>query len=375
MKRFLFVILVTVGTLASSLGVKAQDSTTTSIDSLIVLLMNDHEDTSRVEVYNQLSDEYLTIDYSKSLEYSTLALDLASKLNFDEGLLRAHIAIAHIQMAYLLNYKKSQTHYDAALPIALRLEDKVSEMSIYKGLSYIYSASDNFRLALDYNSRAIKVAEQLEDITAQSELNAYLGGIYEDSGDTIAAIDAYAEVLAIERANNFKNTSNASMSSIARYYLLIEDFGQALKYYKIVLKNAERNDDFRWLAYTHSQMANLYLLRQNESQAEEHGIRGLEIAEMHRLQKEMTDNYLALFNVYSQMDSVDKAQEYKSSYDSLTALMVPTFSDEGTVLTSATEFPVENHAQPNPMKSWMMIILLIIMPVGAVIFFIARKKK
>lgn len=361
--------------LASSLDVKAQDSTNTTIDSLIVLLMNDSEDTSRVDVYNHLSDEYLAIDYTKSLEYATLALDLASELNYDQGLLNAHVAVAHIQMAYLLNYKKSQTHYDAALPIALRLEDKISEMSIYKGLSYIYSASDNFRLALDYNSRAISVAEQLEDITAQSELNAYLGGIYEDSGDTLSAIDAYAEVLAIERENNFKNTSNASMSSIARYYLLIDDYGQALKYYKIVLKNAERNDDYRWLSYTHAQMAYLYLLRKNETQAEEHGLRGAEIAEIHHLQKELTDNYLALFNVYIQMDSITKAQEYKASYDSLSALMVPTFSDEGTVLTSTDEFPVENHAEPNPMKSWVMIIILIVIPVAAVVFFITKKKK
>ena len=107
-----------------------QDTTNATIDSLIMSLMTDEEDTNRVNTYNNLSDEYLNLDYRKSIEYSKLATELAKELNFKSGLLRAHLALGHLEMAYLLNYEKSRKIYNDALPIAKELKDRKSEMII-----------------------------------------------------------------------------------------------------------------------------------------------------------------------------------------------------------------------------------------------------
>ncbi len=237
----------------------AQDTTTAKIDSLIMLLMNDSEDPAKVDVYNALSDEYLNLNYQKSIEYTDLAVDLALKLDYKEGLLQARLAEAHLQMSYILDYEKARRLYSDVLSLAIELKDRKAEMSVYKWLSYIYGAQKHYELAEEYSEKAMDIATELKSDKDLSDLHAYAGGLSEESGDTAKAIDHYAEVLAIERKNDFSESSNASMIVIARYYYLIDDPGQSLKYYRIALKNFERMNDVRWVSYTHAEMANLYI--------------------------------------------------------------------------------------------------------------------
>ncbi|MBK9192075.1 MAG: tetratricopeptide repeat protein [Crocinitomicaceae bacterium] len=300
-----------------------QDTTNATIDSLIMSLMTDEEDTNRVNTYNNLSDEYLNLDYRKSIEYSKLATELAKELNFKSGLLRAQLALGHLEMAYLLNYEKSRKIYNDALPIAKELKDRKSEMIIYKWLGYIYGAQEMFGAAINYNEKALEIAEELQSDKDISDVHAYMGGLSEESGDTVSAIDHYAEVLAIERKNDFRETSNASMIVIARYYFLIDDHGQALKYYRIALKNFERMDDQRWVSYTHAEMGRLHIATKDFERAERHAFKGLEIAQQYEFNKEIGDNYLVLYEVYTAMDSSAKAQEYKAKYDSMQTMLNP----------------------------------------------------
>lgn len=310
-------------TLTSINGAFSQDTTTAKIDSLIMLLMNDTEDPAKVDVYNNLSDEYLNFNYQKSIEYTDLANKLAVKLGYKEGILRSNLAKGHLEMAYMLNYERARKIYTESLPLAIELKDKSSEMSIYKWLSYIYGAEKAYHLAKEYNQKAMVIATELKSDKDLSDLNAYMGGLCEESGDTAAAIDHYAEVLAIERKNDFRETSNASMIVIARYYYLIDDPGQALKYYRIALKNFERMNDQRWVSYTHAEMANLYVYKKDLKRAEQHGLKGLEIAELNNFKKEVADNCLVLTNIYLAMDSTSKAEFYQAKYDSVQASLNP----------------------------------------------------
>jgi len=316
----------------------AQDTTNATIDSLIMLLMNDSEEPSKVDVYNNLSDQYLQLDYTRSVEYSERAYDLAKKLEYEQGILRAAMALASLNTGYLMNFEAANAYYHEALPLAQALKDRKSEMIIYRGFSYVQRESNNLELSLKYIEMAMEIAKELDSYMYRSDLNAYMGGLFEEQGDTAAAIDAYAEVLALEHENDFTETSNAAMIAIARYYYLIEDPGQALKYYRIALKNFERHDDVRWESYTHSEMAHLYVYKGNLERAEQHAIKGLDLAQGQKLTKEIGDNYKALILVYTEMDSVAKADHYSKAYDSLQESLKPV--DKVVLADSQKEKPV-----------------------------------
>ena len=353
-------------------SVKAQDTTNATIDSLIILLMNDEEDELRVDVYTALSDEYLSLDYSKSLNYSLLAQKLSEELDYTEGILDSKMALANINLAFLLDYPVAKKYYRDALPIAQSLKDEEAEMKIYRGLSYIYGAMKNFEMAKSYNTKAMEIAESLDNYQFISDLNSYMGGLFEDSGDTAKAIEYYADVLAIEKKNDFRETSNSSMISIARYYFLTDDHKQALKYYRIALKNFERLNDHRWVSYTHSEMAKLYVFDGDLKRAELHALKGLEIAETNKLKKELGDNYLALEQIYTEMDSLEKAEEYARAYDSLQ----DTLKSEDVVseVIEQDKKGTENIADNGKTNGFLMA-LIILLPVILVVIFTGMPSK
>lgn len=351
----------------------AQDTTTATIDSLIMLLMNDAEDPAKVDVYNALSDEYLNLNYQKSIEYTDLAVALAVKLDYKEGILRSKLAEAHLEMAYLLNYEKARKLYSDVLPLAIELKDRSAEMSVYKWLSYIYGAQKHYELADEYSEKAMDIASELRSDKDLSDLHAYAGGLAEESGDTLKAIDHYAEVLAIERKNDFRETSNASMVVIARYYYLIDDPGQSLKYYRIALKNFERMNDLRWVAYTHAEMANLYIYKLDLKRAEQHALKGLEIAEFNNFKKEIGDNCLVLTNIYTKMDSLSKADFYQAKYDSIQISLNPIAA--APVPDSLQD--EEANAEPKEKMNGFLQAIILCLPVllFVVVMGLPRKKK
>lgn len=349
----------------------AQDTTNATIDSLIMLLMNDHQDEARVDIYNSLSDEYEHLNPTKTREYAKLAYDLSGNLKYESGKLKSALALGHYEMAYLLDFKNAREYYDEALTLAQKLGDKYAEMKAYQGISYIYGSSKNFDKAEEFNKMARDIASGLSEYYYAADLNAYMGGLAEDKGDTALAVDYYAEVLAIERAHEFTQTSNASMVAIARYYYLIKDPGQSLKYYRIALKNFERVNDLRWVSYTHSEMANLYVSKGDLSRAEQHALKGLEIAEKNELRKELGDNYLALVHIYNEMDSAAKAEEYSRAYDSLQDSLIPI--EEISASLKQGETPAEVQKK-EPMNGFLQAII-ICLPVVLLILIIGLRRK
>ncbi len=349
----------------------AQDTTTAKIDSLIMLLMNDTEDPAKVDVYNALSDEYLNLNYQKSIEYTDLAVDLALKLNYKEGLLKARLAEAHLEMSYILDYEKARKLYSDLLPLTIELKDRQAEMSVYKWLSYIYGAQKHYELAKEYNEKAMDIATELMSDKDLSDLHAYAGGLSEESGDTAEAIDHYAEVLAIERKNDFRETSNASMIVIARYYYLIDDPTQSLKYYRIALKNFERMNDVRWVSYTHAEMANLYIYKEDFKRAEQHALKGLEIAEYNNFKKEIGDNCLVLANIYTKIDSTEKAEYYQAKFDSIQASLNPiAVAPEAVLLTNDSQT-----AAPKQKMNGFLQAMILCLPIIGFVLFMGRPGK
>ena len=62
-------------------------------------------------------------------------------------------------------------------------------MIIYKLLGYIYGAQEMFGAAINYNEKALEIAEELQSDKDISDVHAYMGGLSEESGDTVSAIN------------------------------------------------------------------------------------------------------------------------------------------------------------------------------------------
>ncbi|MBK9592093.1 MAG: hypothetical protein IPO32_11500 [Crocinitomicaceae bacterium] len=70
-------------------------------------------------------------------------------------------------------------------------------------------------------------------------------------------------------------------------------------------------------------MANLYIYKADYKRAEQHALKGLEIAELNNFKKEIGDNCLVLTTIYTKIDSTEKANFYQAKFDSIQASLNP----------------------------------------------------
>jgi tetratricopeptide (TPR) repeat protein len=294
------------------------------LDTLISVLTLGKEDVRKVNAYLSLSDEYIAItDFTIGLTYANLAKDLSKKIKHKRGELDAILAIAHIYLAYYLDYQMAVKYYDEAFDLAKELDSKSDIIKVYRGYSMVFAFVGNYPTAILFNDQAIAMAKELDDQQLVSDLTAYGGNMYEDLGDSAKALKMYQEVEDIEKENNFSNTSNASLMIIAHYYFLEGDIDKSLKLYRSAIKRFERLQDFRWTAYAHSEIAKVYIVKDKEELAEKHALRGLEISEKYNLNKERSDNNLVLALIYKSMGDEENAKKYQDDYDfSQDSLMV-----------------------------------------------------
>ncbi|MBD3638219.1 MAG: hypothetical protein HUJ25_12775 [Crocinitomicaceae bacterium] len=297
---------------------KAQTIDSTKLDSLILILTLQNKDAQTVDTYLALADEYLAVsDFPISLTYANLARDLSKEIDYKVGEMDAAFSIAHIYVSYYLEFKKGIRYYDEALRLAEELNSQEGIIRAYRGYSFVYSSVHNYQLAIEWNNKAIDLARKQNNDQLVSDLSAYSGSMYEDIGDTLKALEMYQQVEEIEEENNYMNTSNAALTSIAHYNFLIGDINKSLRLYRSAITRFERLNDFRWESYARAEISRVYIAAGNLDLAEKHAQEGLRLAQEFNLKKERKDNYYVLALLYRTLGDEPSARKYQEAYANL----------------------------------------------------------
>ncbi|MFT4601382.1 MAG: tetratricopeptide (TPR) repeat protein [Arenicella sp.] len=368
-----FLIIFFVGI---SMNSNAQELDSLKLDSLISVLTLQSNDSEMVNAYNEMTNDYLRIlDYEIAEEYAVLGRDLAREIDNEEGELEALCNLAHIHSSYHLQYQEAVHSLDRAYELANKLDHNDYKIRIYRGYTAIYSATSEFDKALTYNELAIVLAKDMNDESVVSDLSAYGGNIYEAIGDTLKAIELYKNVVDIETASNFQNSSKAALITIAHYYYMIGEHDKSIQHYKSALTKFERLKDMRWVAYTHSELAKLYLETERFEKAEFHGLLGLETAESMGLNKEIGDNYSVLADLYLASGNERKEDLYRSKYDSLIlAAEVDIISHVDVEYEGSAEATEKSSNSPRADIISMLVILGIVV-LSVFLYGLSAKKK
>lgn len=350
------------------------------IDSLVLLLMNEHESPQKVVNYLKLSDLHKDQDHAEALRYSQEGLSLASRIGDMEGMLQCELSVAHIYMSYIVDFDKAISSYDEALELAVELDDRESEMLAYKGKSYVYGALGNFEAAEDYLGHALSIAEELDDTERISSYNGYLGGLYEENDQMDKAMLCYEKVVDIERSGKFQTTTDNSILVVAHYYFLKEDMDQAIHFYRIALKRFQRDQNYRWQSYTHSELARLHMKQGNFERAESHAINGLSLAQDFDLSKEISDNYLVLIDVADSLGKHELSDRYQKAYDTLASHLERDKELINSDITPAqlaanTASSKEEVKATEPAMNRFVNTLIIAFPVGLLLLLMAKPSK
>lgn len=148
--------------------------------------------------YNDLAALYGTVDIDSSIYYCQKAKAVAKRIDYREGL-----AIAHLYTGRGLVEKSrfidAIEQYNRGLELFITLNDSLNILYCYRALGYVYSYAASQLKCLDYNFKALAIAEAIKDTVSRSICYNNIATIYRQLDDYESAMYYFEKSLAIEK--------------------------------------------------------------------------------------------------------------------------------------------------------------------------------
>jgi serine phosphatase RsbU (regulator of sigma subunit) len=200
------------------------------VDSLLLIVKKQPQDTSTINALRYLSWEYEGSDNVIYFNYCNQALLLAQKLNNESfiGTCFMDLGIAH---DYIGNGDSALFYYSKSEQIFKKLKNESELTAVYVNTGSAYRSLGNFSKALDYNFQALRIAEKLDKKDRIADCKNAIGNIYRQKNNLDLALKYSKEALVIYlEVNDLEGISRVS-GNIGIIYSELKDSKSALEYY------------------------------------------------------------------------------------------------------------------------------------------------
>ncbi|MCE9539567.1 MAG: tetratricopeptide repeat protein [Bacteroidetes bacterium] len=210
----------------------------TKIDSLKNVLKTTKEDTTRINILNDLAFEFENNNSDTAIVLSTQALLIAQKKKWQkgEGISFHRLGALNYHKA---NYPLALDYYFKALKIRESLNDKNGISGTIGNIGLVYYSQGEYSQALDYYFKALKMMEKIGDIKGIAVVLGNIGLVYFKRGDYPKALDHYFRALKMTKKMGEKNGTANHLGKIGVVYKAQGDYLKALDYYSKALKMEE----------------------------------------------------------------------------------------------------------------------------------------
>jgi serine phosphatase RsbU (regulator of sigma subunit)/tetratricopeptide (TPR) repeat protein len=180
----------------------------------------------------------------------------------------------------------------------------------YQNIGAFNYLKGNYSQALDYDFKALKIKESLNDKKKIASIHNNIGTVYERQGDYPKALDHYFKALKMAEELGNKNIITTNLSNIGTIYYHLNDYPQALNNYFKALKLAEETGDVYQMAANLAGIGNIYYFQKEYSHALEYDFKALKLAKELGDQIGMAKIINNLGTVYDDQKDYSKALTY-----------------------------------------------------------------
>ncbi len=312
-KKALHIILISM--LCSVFGFAPDYLNATNVDSL-QLLVAKYEKSENIEgmmdVQHQIGDYFF---YQKEYQQAIEAYK-SSKKNAEELEEADMIAQNLYKIGRMYGTLQNNSVMLEHLLEAAKVMDSLKEPDfklLGKTLNYIsktYQKISNFELAYEYQLRALRVFEDLQDTTSIAISHYELGNVFFYQERYRTAIDSYQKGKELAEKQNVMGLLMATIGSIGSAYDRLEETEKSLEFNLKALEIAEANELERQVGDALHNVASNYHILGNFEEALEKYRKALKIKRAHNDKFAEAGTLRGISSVYLDAGKVDKALSY-----------------------------------------------------------------
>ncbi|MFY7997910.1 MAG: tetratricopeptide repeat-containing sensor histidine kinase [Candidatus Kapaibacteriota bacterium] len=214
------------------------------IDSLTQELSrssNALEDTTRVNILNELAWQLRTTAPAKAVEYGKQAITLAQKIDFKRGLVKSYsyVGVCYRNQA---EYGHAAEYYLLQLRLAEELNADDDEFFALTNIGNLYILQDDWAKALEYLLRSMKYAESRGTLQQRSYTYVNIGRAYSGQKQYRKGLDYLEKALAIRQALADTQQIAIALHDVAIANYALGDTAKGLRYHQQTIDFANVSD-------------------------------------------------------------------------------------------------------------------------------------
>lgn len=326
----------------------------TQSDSLIQALSSSN-DSTRLEIYNQLSVNYYYDDIQKSRHFDSLGLLLAQKIGnatqegrfynnlgidyyVDSDLQQSHFYFSQARSTFIelkdtaflfktLNnlgaiykilgfYKLSANHFAEAINLRQKNHDTISLITTYNNIAVLYDKIGLTDEGVSYLKEALQLSLQINDTSLLGLTYLNLGALQKSKNNYLQSIDYSKQALSLVNPQR-KDEVNEIYNHLALAYEGLGENEKAANYFLLAINmfSADLNE---WNKAVTLQNYTMFLANQGQyEQALTFGEQALTITEKHKLSETQSLVCKTLANIYWSKKEFEKAYSFLAEYNRL----------------------------------------------------------
>lgn len=256
MKKTLFLFLLSLFLPGHS---NAQQMSQREVDSIIAVLPDMPDDSSKVFTLIMISDYYTNINPVEGINYGQQALDVSTNLNYASGISYSNRYIG-------LNYSELSDFPNALkyLMISLKMAEEKGDSSMVQstklGLANMYFRMSDWQKSLEYYQSTLKYFLKSDEKYNTGTAYLNIGAVYCDGlHDYKTALDYFTKADKVFQEIGNTGISNLIYNNTGAAYMNLKEYTKALNYFGKALKISSQSGNLTSKALNHLNIGELYL--------------------------------------------------------------------------------------------------------------------
>jgi class 3 adenylate cyclase/TPR repeat protein len=194
------------------------------------LLEGSEEDTSKVQILNEISSHVVGSEPRKAIELSLRAKDLSESISYTSGFAISlkRIGIGHY---FLGEYVEAMQYWQEAEQAYKKAGDKAGVSNMLNNMGAIYLIQADYTKAIEVYLKSLQLGEEVKDTLRVATALQNIGAVHDNKGDYELALEVYLKALPLFVSLNDNDGTGLTSINIGDIYAEQGDYDNALNYY------------------------------------------------------------------------------------------------------------------------------------------------